>query len=184
MVSNDYQFVTHWRVQGTVEEVAAIMGDVKGLTRWWPSVYLDVCELEAGDAQGVGRVVDLYTKGWLPYTLRWRTAWGPGAQRRVMADSTWQQPVQWNKAAERAGERHRVFWTSGLSDQAVYAILKKRGETAGLSSFTPHDIRRTFAGDLLDAGVDLVTVQMLHVPYKRRFGQAQKYGTSCLTTPF
>ena len=73
---------------------------------------------------------------------------------------------------------------SGLSDQAVYAILKKRGETAGLSSFTPHDIRRTFAGDLLDAGVDLVTVQMLHVPYKLRFGQAQKYGTSCLMTPF
>jgi site-specific recombinase XerD len=86
---------------------------------------------------------------------------------------------------------------SGLSDQAVYAMLKKRGEAAGLSSFTPHDIRRTFAGDLLDAGVDLVTVQKLmghsdanttagydrrgevakrgavkklHVPYKRRFG--------------
>jgi site-specific recombinase XerD len=85
---------------------------------------------------------------------------------------------------------------SGLSDQAVYAILKKRGETAELSSFTPHDIRRPFAGDLLDAGVDLVTVQKLmghsdanttagydrrgevtkrgavkklHVPYKRRF---------------
>jgi hypothetical protein len=72
MVSNDYQFVTHWRVHGTVEEVAAIMGDVNGLTRWWPSVYLDVRELESGDAQGVGRVVDLYTKGWLPYTLRWR----------------------------------------------------------------------------------------------------------------
>jgi hypothetical protein len=72
MISNDYHFVTHWRVQGTVEEVAAIMGDVDGLTRWWPSVYLDVRELEAGDAQGIGRVVDLYTKGWLPYTLRWR----------------------------------------------------------------------------------------------------------------
>ena len=25
-----------------------------------------------GDAQGVGKVVRLYTKGWLPYTLRWQ----------------------------------------------------------------------------------------------------------------
>jgi len=84
----------------------------------------------------------------------------------------------------------------GLSDQAIYSMLKKRGAEAGLSAFTPHDIRRTFAGDLLDAGVDLVTVQKLmghsdanttagydrrgevakrgavkklHVPYKRRF---------------
>ena len=27
--------------------------------------------------------------------------------------------------------------------------------------FTPHDLRRTFAGEMLDAGVDLVTVQHL-----------------------
>ena len=29
-------------------------------------------ELRAGDARGVGREVELYTTGWLPYTLRWR----------------------------------------------------------------------------------------------------------------
>ncbi|HEX2515122.1 MAG TPA: hypothetical protein VH257_10485, partial [Chloroflexota bacterium] len=40
--------------------------------RWWPSVYLDVRELSPGDEQGLGKEVDLYTKGWLPYTLRWR----------------------------------------------------------------------------------------------------------------
>jgi hypothetical protein len=72
MNANSYHFITHWRVQGTVEEVAAIIGDTEALTRWWPSVYLDVKELEPGDAQGIGRVLDLYTKGWLPYTLRWR----------------------------------------------------------------------------------------------------------------
>jgi hypothetical protein len=42
------------------------------LTRWWPSVYLDVQELEPGDKNGIGKVVSLFTKGWLPYTLRWQ----------------------------------------------------------------------------------------------------------------
>jgi hypothetical protein len=40
--------------------------------RWWPSVYLEVLVLEPGDARGLGRVVSLFTKGWLPYTLRWQ----------------------------------------------------------------------------------------------------------------
>jgi hypothetical protein len=72
MAINDYHFITHWRVQGTVEEVGDIVGNAPDLVRWWPSVYLDVRELEPGDENGVGRVIDLYTKGWLPYTLRWQ----------------------------------------------------------------------------------------------------------------
>lgn len=72
MASNDYHFITHWRVKGTVEEVSDIIGDAPDLVRWWPSVYLDVQEVEPGDAQGVGKVVSLFTKGWLPYTLRWQ----------------------------------------------------------------------------------------------------------------
>ena len=69
--SNDYHFITHWRVEGTVDEVAAILADAPGLTRWWPSVYLDVRQLAPGDEQGIGRRIGLHTKGWLPYTLRW-----------------------------------------------------------------------------------------------------------------
>lgn len=72
MATNDYHFITHWRVQGTVQEVADIIGDAGDLARWWPSVYLDVKVLEKGDEKGLGKVVDLYTKGWLPYTLRWQ----------------------------------------------------------------------------------------------------------------
>ena len=66
-----YHIVTTWRVPGTVEEVASILGDVEALPRWWPSVYLEARVREPGDAQGVGRVVALRTKGWLPYTLAW-----------------------------------------------------------------------------------------------------------------
>jgi hypothetical protein len=67
---NQYHFITHWQVEGTAEEVSDILGDVASLARWWPSVYLDVHILDPGDERGVGKVVSLYTKGWLPYTLR------------------------------------------------------------------------------------------------------------------
>ncbi|MCB0085426.1 MAG: site-specific integrase, partial [Caldilineaceae bacterium] len=40
-------------------------------------------------------------------------------------------------------------------------ILQKRGHQAGVNPFSPHDVRRTFAGELLDANTDLVTVQKL-----------------------
>jgi len=42
-----------------------------------------------------------------------------------------------------------------MSSQSVYNMLKKRAEQAGVSDFSPHDLRRTIAGNLLDAGVDL-----------------------------
>jgi hypothetical protein len=72
MGAADYHFVTIWRIEGELEQVAAIIADAASLARWWPAVYLDVQELEPGEPSGVGKLVALYTKGWLPYTLRWR----------------------------------------------------------------------------------------------------------------
>ncbi len=72
MSTNDYVFQTRWRFAATPDEIADILGDGPALKRWWPSVYLDVKEVEPGDEKGVGKVIDLYTKGWLPYTLRWK----------------------------------------------------------------------------------------------------------------
>jgi hypothetical protein len=72
LASNDYHFITHWRVESTIAEIFEILQDGPALVRWWPSVYLDVKVLEPGDEVGIGKVVGLYTKGWLPYTLRWR----------------------------------------------------------------------------------------------------------------
>jgi hypothetical protein len=71
MAITDYHFVSRWRVEGTIEEVSEILADAEGLARWWPSVYLKVETLEDGDERGVGRLVRVHTKGWLPYTLRW-----------------------------------------------------------------------------------------------------------------
>jgi len=91
-----------------------------------------------------------------------------------------------------------VITDDRLTDQGIYHILDRRRQEAKVAPFTPHDLRRTFAGDLLDAGVDLSTVQQLmghsnanttagydrrgerakreavrklHVPYTRRFDE-------------
>ena len=48
-----------------------------------------------------------------------------------------------------------------LTPQAVLFILQKRGREAGIEHFSPHDMRRTFVSDLLNAGVDIATVQSL-----------------------
>lgn len=38
--------------------------------------------------------------------------WGPKVSRRTFGDKHWQQPVRWNKQAEAANERPRVFCAS------------------------------------------------------------------------
>jgi site-specific recombinase XerD len=48
-----------------------------------------------------------------------------------------------------------------LSGEAMRLILEKRIEEAKTQHLTWHDFRRTFAGNLLDAGTDLATVQKL-----------------------
>lgn len=45
-----------------------------------------------------------------------------------------------------------------MTTQAVYNILAKRGELAKVGQFSPHDMRRTFVSDLLEAGADISTV--------------------------
>jgi protein gp37 len=38
--------------------------------------------------------------------------WGPKADRRFFGDAHWNEPLKWNRDAERAGERRRVFCAS------------------------------------------------------------------------
>jgi hypothetical protein len=72
-MSNQYEFLTRWRIEGTCGEVADALSDPLELPRWWPSVYLQVEELRPADAAGLGRRVRLHTKGWLPYTITWES---------------------------------------------------------------------------------------------------------------
>ncbi len=61
-------------------------------------------------------------------------------------------------AIDRAGN---VRLGRTLTGEAIRQVLSRRTLGAGLAAISPHDLRRTYAGDLLDAGADLPAVQQL-----------------------
>jgi len=91
-------------------------------------------------------------------------------------------------AVNKAGKIHGAR----MSSQAVYNMLAKRAEEARVKKFSPHDMRRSFISDLLDAGADLVTVSKLagHSDtkttgrYDRRPEEAKRKAASLLHVPY
>jgi site-specific recombinase XerD len=68
----------------------------------------------------------------------------------------------------RGSEPGPLFWSvkgahrgARLTTQAVYKMLTTRAKQAGVNGLSPHDFRRTFVLDLIDAGADVGTVQKL-----------------------
>jgi site-specific recombinase XerD len=91
-------------------------------------------------------------------------------------------PIVWNGAVKMRR----------LSDAAIYKILVKRGEQAGINSFSPHDLRRSFISDLLDNGVDITTVSKMAghssvtttARYDRRPEAAKRKAAGLLHIPY
>lgn len=105
-----------------------------------------------------GLVVDVTGKG--------------GKHRRIgLKKETFESVRTYTKAHGNGSPDHHVFFTLGkhgpyseqpLSHRAVDCIVKKYADMALLRKrVTPHTLRHTFATSLLDAGVDLKTVQNL-----------------------
>lgn len=112
--TNAYEFVTRWEVEATPEEVFAILEDAASLPRWWPSVYLEVTEVERGDADGIGRVTSFFTKGWLPYTLRWSARVTAAERPRTIALEAFgdlEGRGVWTIEAEGTGSAVTYEWT-------------------------------------------------------------------------
>lgn len=78
-----------------------------------------------------------------------------------------------------------------MTDQAVMKAIRTRAIRAGVASFSPHDLRRSFVSDLLDNGADLSLAQQLagHASpkttarYDRRPEVAKKRAVNLLHVP-
>jgi protein gp37 len=65
--------------------------------------------------------------------------WGDDAPRRVTSDAYWRQPLRWNREAQEAGERRRVFCASMADVFEVGDDLDAyRGHLWALIEKTPH----------------------------------------------
>ena len=79
-----------------------------------------------------------------------------------------------------------------MTSQAIYNMLSKRAKAAGVKEFSPHDLRRTFVSDLLDAGADIATVAKMAghsniqttARYDRRPEQAKQKAAELLQVPY
>lgn len=101
----------------------------------------------------------------------------------------------------RGPEPGALFWAGrkgghvtgrGMSAQAVRDLLARRCEQAGIRPASPHDLRRTFASDLLDGGTDINTVRRMMghadvsttAKYDRRGERAQRKAAASLSVPY
>ncbi len=102
----------------------------------------------------------------------------------------------------RGSSPGHLFWSSlkggklvsnsKMTDQAVYARIKRCAENAGVKTLSPHDMRRSFVSDMLDAGVDISTVAAMagHSSvattqrYDRRGDEAKKKAAKALHLPY
>jgi hypothetical protein len=64
-----YHVTTTWQVEADLHEVAAILREPASLARWWPAAFLAVESPGRSDGR-LGSAGWVWSKGWLPYTLR------------------------------------------------------------------------------------------------------------------
>lgn len=90
-------------------------------------------------------------------------------ERRVTpSDEAWERLQEWlNLRGEEGCENvfvtvkkgHHIMHFMPLSESGIYKLLRTNANQAKVASFTPHDLRRTFATRLLETGADINTVR-------------------------
>jgi integrase len=120
-----------------------------------------------------------------------RTVFAQGGALRALSDWLAAYPTEGGSLFVPINKGGRIV-PQRLSAQSVYNLLKKRASEAGVRDFSPHDMRRTFVGDMLDRGVDIATVANIagHASvdttrrYDRRPEETKKRAASLLHFPY
>ncbi len=90
------------------------------------------------------------------------------------------------------GFHHGVPSTDRLSGGGLYLAFEALAGRAGVARFSPHDLRRTYIGELFDLGVDIKTIQDLvghsspitTARYDRRPARTRRAAAERLVFPF
>lgn len=91
---------------------------------------------------------------------------------------------------KKAGQM--IYRGGAMTSQAIYNMLLKRAEEAGIKNFSPHDMRRTFISHLLEAGADIAMVSKMAghaniqttARYDRRPEEAKRKAAELLQVPY
>ncbi len=127
---------------------------------------------------------------------------GKGAKERLVYLDNGAMEAIADYIEARSGVPGALLWSArkggrlndgaGMSDEAVAVILKKCAARAGVGKLSPHDLRRSFVSDLLDAGVDIATVAAMAghsrvtttQRYDRRGEEAKRKAAGTLHVPY
>ena len=95
---------------------------------------------------------------------------GKGNKERVVfgPDSVWEKLAKWLKVRGTSyGESifcpvdktRKIFPQRPLQNISIFMMMSRRAEKAKIKTFSPHDLRRTFASRMLEAGADILVVR-------------------------
>jgi len=147
-------------------------------------------------------VVSLDLDDYSPESAEVRVLHGKGRKARLVPMASGASDAVEDWLAVRGTGPGPLFWPAGgrgsglvnrrMTNQAIYDMCRRRGKQARVQNFSPHDFRRTFIGDLLDAGADMVAVQGLAghanvnttARYDRRGEEAKRRAAALVNVPY
>jgi hypothetical protein len=106
MSASDYHFVTRWTLPASPTEIDAVLSDTSRVAAWWPELYRSIRIVAHGNERGVGKTVDVVTKGFLPYELHWTyrvTEAVPGKGFSIEASGDLEGSGRWTFEEQKSG---------------------------------------------------------------------------------
>ena len=117
---------TVWEIQARRREIAEVLSHAETFADWWGGVFLSSELVAPGDADGVGRIVKVRSKGLVPYDLAWTCCvirsdlpecWVAETQGDLNGKSTW------TLTRGPSGTTVHFDWTVAVRDAPFAAMI-------------------------------------------------------------